>query len=166
MELVVDVQSFCENENKLIIKECAVVAVGFPYIQHWIVKSPHDFHDLNTSKRKAASWVKSSHLGIGWNEGGVYFSQFVKELEIACSRARKIYVKGTAKADFISRLIDTEVVELTDHCAPPLSQLMQDSNASLLRCLRHSDNTEYVCALTTADKLRYWITSNSHLFMS
>lgn len=159
-----DVQGFCDNDNGFVVKECAVVAVGQPYIQHWIVRPPHEFQKLTKVKRVTASWVKTSHLGIGWSEGCVDFEEFVTELRKACSSVRKIYVKGVSKMEFITRIVDTEVIDLTDHGAPSLKILMHGSRASVLRCLRHSDNLEHVCALSIADKLRYWISSNSHVF--
>jgi len=95
----------------------------------------------------------------------VDYDRFETELKTACSKARRIYVKGWMKKDFMSRLVDSEVIDLGDRGAPSINKLVEgsiyyDRSPSVLRCIRHCAEKEYRCALTVADRLRHWYESN------
>jgi len=160
----VDVQGFCGNGNQFVVKECAVLSTTNPHVQHWIVAPPYDFYDLTKPKRKTASWIKNNHLGLAWSDGGVEYNQFATDLRAVCYEASRVFVKGEEKTAFIAQLLNTEVVDVGDHGAPQLKTLMRCANVPVLRCLRHCKDKNTVCALSVADKLKYWINSNYHVF--
>jgi hypothetical protein len=164
MDIVVDFQAFTDNNNQFVIKECAVISVDHSFVEHWIVAPPYSFYDLKKEKRREAVWLKLNHHGLRWDDGGIDYNTFIKELRNVCCGARRIFAKGRQKCAFIEKVLHKEVTDLEEFGAPTLKSFMQTLNPSVLRCFRHLKHKKFICALTVAEKLKFWILNNYHVF--
>lgn len=164
MDIILDFQAFKDNNNDFIIKKCAVVAIDGSFVEHWIVAPPYEFYMLKKDKRREAVWVKQNYHGLSWGDGGISYGAFQDELKQVCSDVRRVFVKGKEKTEFLKTLLKNDVINLEDYNTPRLKKLMFNSYLPVLRCFRHCKHKKYICALSSADKLKLWVITNNHVF--
>src|SRR5436190_4879005 len=114
MDLILDFQGFKDNSNHFIVKELAVVSKDAQYFQHWIVKPPFSYWELNLKQQKSCSWNTKYHHGLTWHTGDIT----KHELHFRLTDILKdccVFVKGKVKADYIQEQYpNCYVMELTD----------------------------------------------------
>lgn len=164
MDIVVDFQGFTDNNNKFVIKECAVLSVDHSFVEHWIVRPPYGFYELTKQKRKEAVWLKSNHHGLRWDDGGIQYHNFIEDLRNVCCGVRQIFAKGKEKCATLKFILCREVIDLGELNTPSLKSLMKGVHPLGLRCFRHCKNKRHVCSLSIVDKLRSWILNNGQVF--
>lgn len=140
------------------------MAIDGSYVEHWIVAPPYEFYMLKKDKRREAVRVKQNYHGLSWGDGGISYGAFQDELKQVCSDVRRVFVKGTEKTEFLTTLLKNDVINLEDYNTPRLKKLMFNSYLPVLRCFRHCKHKKYICALSSADKLKLWVITNNHVF--
>lgn len=112
MTLIVDIQGFKTNKNKLIVKELA--AYNGSRVSHVVFKPPYPLDCLPEDYRKQADWLTANHHAIDWNAGFTQHFMFPQIIRHITRDAREVHVKGKEKADFIRKYVDVSVVELPE----------------------------------------------------
>jgi hypothetical protein len=144
----VDFQGFKDNKNNFIIKELALCTTDGLYIQHWLVKSPYEFKNLNYHRRKDSKWVEKNYHGIAWDDGDITFKNLLKKLS---KHSGIFFVKGHEKKEFLLHYF--EFVYNIDRLADcPSLKILPFSGH---RCFNHRNLR--VCSLDNALKLVNWI---------
>ena len=151
MDLILDFQGFKDNTNQFIIKELAIVSKDAKYFQHWTVKSPFSYWDLNIQQQKSCFWNTKYHHGLTWQMGDIT----IQELHFLLTDILKdccVFVKGKEKADYIQEHFpNCYVMELTDF--PSLKSLTKPK----IQCFYHRDS-KLSCALNNVFKLlKYYV---------
>jgi hypothetical protein len=136
MSLVLDIQGFKIENNKLLIKELA--AFDGEKMFHYLFKAPFPFNMLSPQFQKQALWLTKNHHGLDWNAGFVPLHKLGKILQDMPNPTDTIYVKGREKADYIRKFVQLPVVEL-----PEQPVLQKDTP----KCFYHCENYCF-CALS------------------
>ena len=136
MPVIMDVQGFKTNNNKLIVKEFG--AYDGYHTCHVVFKPPFPFDCLPVEYRKQANWLMAHDHAIEWNAGFTQHFMFPQIIKHVARDATEVYVKGKEKADFIRKHIDNPVIELPE--TPALTKRPGS-------CFYHM-NEICICALT------------------
>ena len=112
MPLILDVQGFKTNKNKLIVKEFA--AYNGINVCHNVFKPPFPFDCLPEEYQKQAHWLMLHHHAVDWNAGYTHHFLFPQIIKHITRNATEVYVKGKEKADFIRQHVDVPVLELPE----------------------------------------------------
>jgi len=141
MPLIVDVQCFKTNHNKLIVKEFA--AYDGTRVCHDVFKPPFALDCLPVEYQKQANWLMSHHHAIDWNTGFTPHYLFPQIIKHITRNVTEVYVKGKEKTDFVRKYITIPVFELPE--TPALKQ-------ELGSCFFHI-NEYCICALSNVYNL-------------
>ncbi|XP_067210251.1 uncharacterized protein [Linepithema humile] len=159
MDIVIDIQGFCDADEKFIPKEVAVVALNSAIIGHWIMTPPYPFDDLPEKSRRENNWLSRNYHGIEWFDGETDLKCFVIQLREITRRVRYIYSRGQEKARYLRRLLSRNVYNL-EGISPAFKNLPEDKESGH-RCSHHGfrfcSTDKFLCALRNAGKLKRWI---------
>lgn len=164
MDFIIDFQGFTDNSNNFIFKECAITSTDYFFIQHWVIAPPYDFYTLSRQKRKDAIWLQLNFHGMKWEDGGIKYDSFLRELKHLCSKANRIFVKGCSKRIWLKNILKSDIIDLDEAHVPRLKDLMQSSFLPVPRCFYHCQDKNHICALNNAFKLKLWLLTNNHVF--
>ena len=146
MDLILDFQGFKDNSNHFIIKELAIVTKDGRSIQHWTVKSPFSYLELDQNRQKSCFWNTKYHHGLTWDMGDITIHD-LHHLLTDILKDCYVFVKGKEKADYLQEHFpDCYVIELTDF--PSLKNLMEPK----IQCFYHR-NSKFTCALNNVFRL-------------
>lgn len=141
MPLIIDVQTFRTQNNKLIVKEFG--AFDGSRVCHYVFKPPFAFDRLPVEYQKQANWLMAHHHAINWNDGFTHHFLFPQIINHITRDFKEVYVKGKEKADFVRTFVKIPVLELPE--TPALKQ-------ELGSCFYHM-NEYCICALTNVYNL-------------
>lgn len=159
MDLVIDIQCFKDNKNRIIPKEVGVVALHKEFTAHWIVSPDCNSKSLRKEILRQNNWLTVNHHGIEWCEGDVSLKKMQKNLQEICMKADKIYVRGKEKKELLEKVTTREIINLErDNACPPFQKLTWCEKY----CIQHAIKPcylRYACALNNAFRLKNWLTS-------
>ncbi|KAL1509916.1 hypothetical protein ABEB36_004580 [Hypothenemus hampei] len=96
---IVDVQGYIIN-NKFTVKELAIY--DGKDVKSFLFKPTVNYHDLNTTDRKTANYLYHNIHGIPYETGDADYSEIQEILGNNLSSIDVVFVKGQAKADFLT----------------------------------------------------------------
>lgn len=156
-DFIIDIQAFKNNNNGLLIKECAVLTTTGEEIHHWIILPPFDYYELTKNKRKKNKWLTLNHHEIDCNDGSISYQLFLRQLKLCFLKAKNIFVKDKEKTVLLNSISKREVLNLEDIGVSSLKTMRTTPGYPLLQCQRHSMQEGYICALENACKLLHWL---------
>ena len=105
MEFIVDVQGACNSD--FIAKEIALLRRnGGGGLQHFIVKPPFPWRDLDQDRKRQSIWLYHNYHGLAWGDGHIEYKEMERVVRDILNCADKIYVKGDAKKKFFAKHFD------------------------------------------------------------
>jgi hypothetical protein len=72
MDLVIDIQCFKDNKNRVIPKEVGIVALHKDFSAHWIVSPKCNSKSLFKRILRQNNWLTVNHHALEWCEGDVF----------------------------------------------------------------------------------------------
>lgn len=158
MAFIIDIQGFRGPNDKLIVKEIAILR-GCSH-HHFIITPPFDFKHLPTTLKRQAKWLYQNHHGLHWNGG---FTKYNKVEEFLRDNIINhiVYVKGDEKLQWIKRLLNenVEVINVENINCPNFKELKR-LFPSETRCLSHSK----CCALQNVFLINNFVCSQNLKF--
>lgn len=158
MDLVIDIQCFKDNKNRVIPKEVGVVALHKDFSAHWIVSPECNSKSLRKEILRQNNWLTVNHHGLEWCEGDISSKKMYKNLQEICMRADKIYVRGKEKSELLVKVTTRQVINLEQDECPPFQKLIWCEKY----CIQHAIRPCYprcACALNNAFRLKNWLTT-------
>lgn len=104
MDLIIDLQFFKDNKDRVVPKEVAIVALYKDFSAHWIIAPSCNTRSLKKYILRQNNWLTLNHHGLDWYEGDVTLKNFYKSLQDICKQAGKIYVRGAEKAKLLNKI--------------------------------------------------------------
>lgn len=155
MDIVIDIQGFCDADEKFLPKEVAVVAIDAPIVDHWIMMPPHPFAELPEKVRRQNTWLTRNYHGIEWFDGEANPKYFALHLREIIRHSRHIYVRGSEKAHYMRNLLSREIYNL-EGISPAFKNLTSEEECGQY-CAHHGFRKIFHCALHNAYKLKRWL---------
>ena len=159
MDFVIDIQFFKGNGNVSIPKEIAIVSLDKDCIAHWLISSSGPIENLSRDIRKQNNWLTLHHHGIDYLDGEVSKRNAIKSLKDISKHARKIYVRGKEKWDFMNKETAGVIINLEcDSDCPSFNNLQWNEKFCIYHALKGP--TRFSCALNNAFGLKFWLNQN------
>lgn len=163
MTVIVDIQGFKDNENKLIPKEVCVMSTvtgteKYQIFGQWIVSPLYPLSKLSRNKRRECGWLTRNHHGIKWNEEGTSWDIVVKNLQEIARFSDSVATRGVIKVRLLEEILSQEIINLEeiDEC-PPFVEFASNEPV----CYFHSSSDKKtICALSNVIKLTDWWNKN------
>lgn len=146
MEVIADVQGFCIPH--FTAKEIAILSRDGKYIQHFIVKPPVAWQELDRKSKGNVRWLQTNHHGLMWDDGYVSYQEMENILRKIFFNVEKVYVKGDVKQIFFQKYLekDCQVIDLIN------SPSLRKSKDVKKYCFSHSK--PFVCSLNNVHILK------------
>lgn len=141
--IVVDIQGIANKE--FVPKEISI-SDGKRSV-HLLFKPPTPFHRLQQQQQKEIRWLERNYLNINYSDGYVDLKYIGKILNDICKYYDKIYVKGHQKANFLSKYVDLDIINLEYLQNVPN---LEKTNSA---CFFHSKNKLSMCTQHNVDVL-------------
>lgn len=161
--VVLDMQCFKDNTNEFILKEVTVVEVDTGVLLlHHIACSPYTRAQLSAEKQRESGWLSKHCHGLTWGQGDIEYSVLVQRLQDCLAYRSAVYVKGTAKKDYVQRYLtssssNTTVIDASDLGCESLYLLSGPlTTTTTLQCNQHR-TLQSRCALQNCVNLRNWL---------
>lgn len=157
MDLVIDFQCLKGREREIIVKEVGVTAVNEDFWGHWLMVWPYGAGELPSDIRIQNNWITRHHHGISWYDGDVPWKSFCRTLKDVSRCARRVYVRGSLKADIVREIIANDITDLVkDPKCPSFHNLPWSDKYCMHHGMLHNHLT-YSCAFNNAARLREWL---------
>ena len=159
MAFIIAVQSSYFTDDKLQVKEIAVVGLHKPCISHWIISPPCEFSELSKLERLHSSNKTVYEHRLSWTDGHSSIEK-VNDCIREITRRGDVYVDGTfAERDYIENIIGRNSINLQKTKIPSFNQLIVKYEVML--CGLHSARCEpeAACALQRALLAQQWFLS-------
>lgn len=154
MNLIVDIQFFKDAKNALVPKEVAVVGLEDELVAHWVTRPTSSLRSLPQSARKQNNYLTEHHHGIDFYDGDTSVKYLCKSLRYLAKTAKKIYVRGNQKYEFLNGVIAREIINLENYeNCPSFSKLPR---METLCWLHGTKSATFVCALNNVYRLKEW----------
>lgn len=159
--VVLECQCFKDFKNQFIIKELAYASCNDEYYRGvYLFKPPHPFPD----NIKDLDWTLSYH-GFSWTEGVENYQNLEMVLKNITSGFDAVYTKGLEKSNFLSDILNRQVIDLDEIIHKRLDQLASSTIENFQeeeQCPFHVyKNGNFRCAYANALNLSKWM-MNSH----
>lgn len=146
MELILDFQGFKDNNNQFVIKELALVSMDGRCMQHWLVRSPFQFNNLDPKYKRQSNWNTANYHGISWDHGDITIQDLHRHLAPMLDGS-VVYVKGLEKCKYIQEFFGScYVFDLEDY---PSLRKLEDAG---IYCFYHK-NANFCCSLNNVLRL-------------
>lgn len=139
MEAVVEFQAFSDNNNRFLLKELAIVGLG--YQTQLVFAPPFDKSLLNSKARRTARWLTRNYHKIAWEEGRIPFRESL--LRNLLKPFAVVHTKGLEKAQFL-RKFHPDVREFS------VSTADEEDRATVCLLVKHNTDPFCECALRNA----------------
>lgn len=150
MELIVDFQGFKDPANNFIVKEFAVTSSDGQLLQHWFVRSPYSFSNLDLKTTRQCNWLTRNYHGIKWQDGDITIQSLHRQL-LPILKDSIVYVKGLEKAKYLEEFFQvSQVYDVENY--PSLKNL----HSPKVRCFFHRHTEDMTCALNNVLKLLHF----------
>ena len=159
MAFIVAVQSSFFTDDKLEVKEIAVVGLQKQSISHWIVSPSCDFSKLSKIARQHSTNNTMREHHLCWTDGQSSIKK-VEECIREITRGGDIYVDGDrAERQYIENIVGKNIMSLEKTRMPSFNRLKMNNVVSLcgLHCAREEKDVN--CALQRALLAQVWILS-------
>ena len=156
MEFIVDIQGFKNSSNEFIVKELAIIALGFDSIPSvYLFKPPFEWSYLSSERKSENFWLVRNYHGMSWDIGEVPYYDLSETLRRNLEKATKVHVKGLQKKRFLERYIPN-IYNTEDLGCPSLQKIVHHS----IICDNHKDwKSCFIpnCAIRNVMALNNWI---------
>ncbi len=150
MDLFVDFQGFKDPANNFIIKEFAVATSDGQLLQHWLVRSPYSFSNLDSKTKRQCNWATKNYHGIEWQDGDITIQSLHRQL-MPILKDSIICTKGLEKVKYLKEFFQvSQVYDLENY--PSLKCL----HTPHVRCLFHRQTENMTCAYNNVLKLLHF----------
>ena len=159
MAFIIAVQSSYFTDDKLEVKEVAVVGLEKPSMSHWIISPPCEFSKLPKLARIHSTNNTERKHHLCWMDGQSSVEK-VNECIREITRKGDIYIDGDhAEKKYIENIVGRNIINLDKTKIPSFKQLRINNEVPL--CGLHSarENRDVNCALERALLARVWILS-------
>lgn len=149
--VVVDFQGFKDEKNNFIVKELAVGGIDESqkvFYSRFLFKSPYPFHHLPRRIQIANQWVSRNYHGLRWDEGNEDYERLQYILQSTTGYRQVVLCKGAEKSDFLSRMINREVINMDGVITRRFSKLPVQGSPC-----HHGRN----CAVDNLIKISQWL---------
>lgn len=105
-DLVIDLQGFRRTSGEFIFKELAIIGLrdgSLPIIYQFEPPFPRD--RLSEEEMCSVKWLEQNHHGMSWEAGEIPYYKLFKLLRVHLSDAKKVYVKGPEKKDWLEEVV-------------------------------------------------------------
>ena len=165
MEYVVDIVFLHNAEEKLVVKEVAIVSIFTNSIAHWIVSPSTPFSSLSYKLRHRNNKKTLSQTNLHWNDGQSSWAEVKSALITLLYDSTRIYVHGQEKESFLKILLPfhNNIVDLSGfHC--PNYGIIPNLQ---IHCLHHDGykRNSQICALSQAANLVSFVVNNAERFI-
>lgn len=146
MEAVVEFQAFCDNNNRFVLKELAIVSDA--YRTQIVFAPPYDRSRLNGKAQRTARWLTRNYHKIKWDEGRVPYSDHL--MRSLLKPFTTVRTKGLEKVRFLQKF-HFHVCDVTDTL--DYNNINNDDDDSCgSTCLLdiHKKDRDCACALRSA----------------
>lgn len=150
--LVVDFTFVIGRHGERVVKELAIVDVEDNRLQSYYFQPPYvtSSDEINYS---------ASSRGANWNDGNVPYDELETILANATDSASAIYAYGKETSDFLDKLLNRSIIDLTRHFKCPSPTTMGYSTWTCMH-LPHIPAGATDCALRNASALSHRLRGN------
>lgn len=157
---LMDVLGFEDNAGNLIPKEIAVLEMGHPHQEQWLVESPGSIyhHDIAVRRRTIA---RTATHGLIWELPGRGIEETYRRIHHIVRLSTHTFGFNTEVSTFISNVTGYRIQDLTDYL-PLTGQLPRVEDY----CFTHGVELRkvYSCALNNLHRAKSWLLRrNSHI---
>lgn len=136
---ILDVQGFQYTGGQFICKEiCIVNTVNGEYF-HTLVKLPHPMEWFTQDIQTRMRWLTINIHGLEWDQfhsSSIPYDSVTSFIKNIVDN-NKIFVKGCAKKNWLSKLVSNEIEEFVIHSCPNLPALKKLNKHCNFHCLEH-----------------------------
>ena len=100
MEYIVDFQAFKKPINSYVIKDLAILNIQDASLKLYTFKPPFEWNTLPIKYKVENKWLENHYIHKNWESGSHEYAELENILR-ELSRAKKVYVKGDQKFDFL-----------------------------------------------------------------
>lgn len=151
--VILDFQSFVDNEGNYIIKELSAMDVLHFASRHWIFKPPVQTV-TNDKYVRTNKWLTKHYHGLKWNDGEVPYENLFTLLSDHTRMYKYVFVKGLQKKRFLAKhIIHNNIINLEDFDCPKPDALPFVQGTA---CLRHL-NSRTQCTSHRVHAFRDWM---------
>lgn len=157
----VDLQGFCNYQNRFIVKEFAIATSEFTQV--YLVKPPFPFSKLNVEEKKQVRWLERKR-GIFWGEGFIDYREF-KRIVKPILEDKHVIVKGREKVKWVNEMSPhcCKIIDIGDKGSPNLANLCEKYGKNKkINCFDHKK----FCALKNVLCIKEWYCDNNTMFFS
>lgn len=156
--VVVDFQGFKDEYNQFVVKELAFGSIREGRcVSRYLFKSPFEFHYLPRRIQLTNLWLTRNYHGLEWYDGTIEYDQLSSVLLSETMNFKTIVCKGLEKSNFLSRILNREVVNLDKLVGRRLSDMPVNGNLC---------NHGGKCAVENVLRINQWMQKVMPLFES
>lgn len=157
MRLVVDYNSFADDQGKTLIKEVGIASVDHEdFVQQFMFKPAVNWNTLSEATRKNNTEKTLTEHGVRFCQGQVDYKELVPTLRKCVSRATSLYAFNKEKCQFLSQLIGRTFICLQEEFHAPEPQQTALTGVSCLHPC-HAVRGVFSCALRNAHVMAQWL---------
>nr|AGQ20153.1 AsIV-cont00038-ORF1 [Apophua simplicipes ichnovirus] len=165
MEYIVDLHNLIGANDQFVLKQFALLRIDDEEVgrQQFTVKPPYPLEDLTPKTRYLNSYPTRYIHGLSWDSGVVPYEQALKRIRRLLRDASTIYVRGSKKKEWLSRLVrrSTKIIDLEDLDCPAAIDLRRYYCRNLKRRLGHTvPCKEYLTTLQIVRLQKRWMMEN------
>lgn len=155
---IIDIQGFKNENNKLIVKEIAILT-NENRMQHFVFLPPYGLQELPPSKIREAKWMQNHHHGFSWRDGYIPYHH-LKALITPLLNNKTIYVKGCEKQYWTKQLFGQTliVINMEEDLQCPKLSFLKYQYPNTYRCLVHQG----VCAQENVFLMEKFLKCNNY----
>lgn len=154
MDYIVDLQGFKRPINEFVLKEISFLEVqgdGPPLTLFF--DSPSAWKSLPVKYKAMNLWLTRNYHGMSWEDGEIPYEAAETIIGAILQRARKVYVKGLEKTQWMKKFTNAEIIDLETLDCPSLKKLPKIPPG----CSHHSFQTKHNCANANVKSLKCWL---------
>ncbi|KAL7289139.1 hypothetical protein TKK_0017083 [Trichogramma kaykai] len=154
MTFILDAQGFKAHGNRFIFKEVAIIPLRSSYDvpSVYLFKPPYGFARLSPLNMNVNRWLERNYHRLKWHRGDISYDELESTLKRALCEARRVYVKGAEKIDWIRKYTSAEIIDFEQLGCPALKNMKR-----LPACAHHSLNIDSECAVSNVLALKQWM---------
>jgi len=153
--LVIDFTYLEGRDGDIVVKELSVVDFHSNSVASYLFKRPYGWEEVPLFNAHISEAIDH---GCNWNGGDVLYSGLETVVHRESSSAVAIYCFGPQKTQFISGLIEHNIIDITQLGCPPLTDISLPAISCTFTC---HNKSKHFCALRTAYTLAQWL--NFHI---
>lgn len=159
---VIDIQSLYDRDHCLIPKEMTIMSLDNCFVNHWVIKSPHNIRDLSKGILNHNKQLIRNRHGLEWTDGESSLDKVEYYLHRLACTAKKIFVEGRANVNYLEKFMSCIIIDST--VTAPLISSMPENNS---RCILHGveRHKKFSCSYNRAEKLKTWIKANENMYV-